>query len=374
VADDVRASDPELLERLTAEGPDLTDSRAAIRFDTFLFASAATVLITRAFLAATGYPQVGGHSQLHVAHVLWGGLLLGLAMTVMMVSLGSAARYWASLIGGIGFGLFIDEIGKFLTKDVNYFFRPAPAIIYGVLITAYVLGREVINRVKLTGPRTRALAAIAIADNELGQLTPARRETVETLLSAYSASESDQFYRRLLVATSTRHRRSTEEWVARSTTWLHSIFLAAARRAWVRVVVLAFLIYEVVAALATLGYLIIAVWITHDDTSKVSPSDIANFAGNVVQVTLIAIGLALLARHQWRVGLRPIRAGLFFSLMFTTVMEFEDQQFHALLDFAIGALLYTIVGAAAEAERRGEIGSRRSQPDHSPVAAASLPA
>ena len=55
----------------------MADSRASIRFDTFLFAAAATVLITRTYLKLTGYPQVGGHSQLHVAHVLWGGLLLG---------------------------------------------------------------------------------------------------------------------------------------------------------------------------------------------------------------------------------------------------------------------------------------------------------
>ncbi len=161
----------------------MADSRASIRFDTFLFTSAATVLITRTYLELTGYPQIGGHSQLHIAHVLWGGLLLFVAMTIMMVSVGSTAKFWASLIGGIGFGLFIDEIGKFLTKDVNYFFKPAIAIIYGVLITAYVIGREVLRRVKLTGPRTRALVAIGIADNELGQLTEARRDTLRALLA-----------------------------------------------------------------------------------------------------------------------------------------------------------------------------------------------
>src|SRR6202012_2430266 len=123
------------------------------------------------YLAATGYPQVGGHTQLHIAHVLWGGLLLGIAMTIMMTALGSTAKFWASLMGGVGFGLFIDEVGKFLTKDVNYFFRPAIAIIYGTLITAYVLGREILGRIKMTGARARAIAAIAIANDQLGQLS-----------------------------------------------------------------------------------------------------------------------------------------------------------------------------------------------------------
>ena len=50
-----------------------------------------------------------------------------------------------------------------------------------------------------------------------------------------------------------------------------------------------------------------------------------------------------------------IRSGLFLALMFTTVMEFADQQLHALADFATAAILFTIVGAAEQAARRGEI-------------------
>ncbi len=47
--------------------------------------------------------------------------------------------------------------------------------------------------------------------------------------------------------------------------------------------------------------------------------------------------------------------GLFFTLMFTTLMEFADQQLHAITDFVVIVVLYSIVGAAGEAERRGEI-------------------
>ncbi len=44
----------------------------------FLVAAVVTVMVTRALLAATGYPQLGG-AGLHVAHVLWGGLLMAVA-------------------------------------------------------------------------------------------------------------------------------------------------------------------------------------------------------------------------------------------------------------------------------------------------------
>ena len=39
--------------------------------ETFFIASVTSILVIRAFLAATGYPQLGGHG-LHIAHMLWG--------------------------------------------------------------------------------------------------------------------------------------------------------------------------------------------------------------------------------------------------------------------------------------------------------------
>ncbi len=333
----------------------LADSRATIRFDTFLFAAAATVLITRTYLKLTGYPQVGGHSELHVAHVLWGGLLLGAAMSIMMVSVGSIAKFWASLIGGIGFGLFIDEIGKFLTKDVNYFFKPAAAIIYGILVTAYVIGREVLRRIKLTGPRTRALVAIGIADNQLGQLTASRRDTLRSLLAAYSDDESDVMLRTLIETNPARGRRTSEEWAATIIARTHAIFLGAARRVWIQRIVIAVLVIEVVISLAEIAFVIVAVWLTDIDTSHISVSDLANFAGDVVQTVLLGTGLGLLARHKWRTGLVVIRMGLILALMYTTLMEFADQKVHGLIDFAVYVVLFAIVGAASEADRSGEL-------------------
>lgn len=97
---------------------DAVGDGALLRFEIFLFVSIATVLVTRGLLAATGYPKIGT-GELHIGHVLWGGLLLGVA--VLLIGMETQTRTWAASIAGIGFGLFIDELGKFLTKDVNYF-------------------------------------------------------------------------------------------------------------------------------------------------------------------------------------------------------------------------------------------------------------
>ncbi|MFN2236595.1 MAG: hypothetical protein ACK2U1_20385, partial [Anaerolineales bacterium] len=39
-----------------------------------LLSFAVSVVLTRLFLEITGYPKLG-NSELHIAHVLWGGLL-----------------------------------------------------------------------------------------------------------------------------------------------------------------------------------------------------------------------------------------------------------------------------------------------------------
>jgi hypothetical protein len=91
--------------------------------DSFLIVGALTVLALRVYLAAAHYPQLGGNG-LHIAHVLWGGLLMVVAIGMLLSLLTWTWQLTAALIGGVGFGLFIDELGKFLTSDNNYFFKP----------------------------------------------------------------------------------------------------------------------------------------------------------------------------------------------------------------------------------------------------------
>lgn len=153
---------------------------------TLLFVCAvATVIFTRAFLAATGYPQVGG-SKLHIAHVLWGGLLLLTALLATLAFLSPSAKPVAAVVGGVGFGLFIDEVGKFVTKDVNYFYRPAIAIIYVSFVVLFGVIRW-LSRRGFTADEATLSGLDALQRAAVGALSTQRRARIVALLDRTAA-------------------------------------------------------------------------------------------------------------------------------------------------------------------------------------------
>lgn len=99
----------------------------------FIVCAVSAILGIRLFLHITGYPQIG-NSTLHIAHLLWGGLLMLVSMVMLIAFIGRRSELWAVVLGGAGFGMFIDEVGKFVTRDNNYFFEPSVAIMYMVFV------------------------------------------------------------------------------------------------------------------------------------------------------------------------------------------------------------------------------------------------
>ena len=103
-----------------------------------LVSFAATVIGTRWFLSLTGFPQIGG-GDLHIAHALWGGAALFVAALLPILLAGRYVYLTAAAFAGIGIGLFIDEVGKFITAENDYFYPAAAPIIYATFLLAVLV-------------------------------------------------------------------------------------------------------------------------------------------------------------------------------------------------------------------------------------------
>ncbi len=153
----------------------------------FLVAAVASVLLIRLYLFVTGFPQLS-FGSLHIAHMLWGGLLMLAALFMALGFLSRTAHEWATVLGGIGFGAFIDELGKFLTHDSNYFFQPAISIIYVLFILIYLYIRTIFNRRPLTRPERLANAFELM---QQGSINGLNNEEEKAILSMLEHSDQD---------------------------------------------------------------------------------------------------------------------------------------------------------------------------------------
>jgi len=156
----------------------------------------ASVVGTRLFLQATGYPQIGG-ATLHIAHLLWGGLFLFIAIAIQL----TLANHWAynasAIIGGLGIGLFIDEVGKFITRTNDYFYPLAAPIIYGfflITVLAYLYLRQ--RRPNQSRPQLY-WALDELKDIVDQDYTEEEREAVQRVLQEVIATSDNATHRQI---------------------------------------------------------------------------------------------------------------------------------------------------------------------------------
>src|SRR3989304_1453524 len=134
-----------------------------------LLSFGASVVLTRLFLQLTGFPQLGG-GELHIAHVLWGGLLLFVASLLPLIFANRWVYTLSAILAGLGMGLFIAEGGKFTPQANDYFYPAAAPIIYAFFLLTVMLYVR-LRRPQRRNPRTelyRALEAFEeILDHDL---------------------------------------------------------------------------------------------------------------------------------------------------------------------------------------------------------------
>ena len=166
-------------------------------FELFFVSSIATILLVRMILAATGWPQLGG-GKIHFAHLLWGGIGMLLAFILFMAMQGRLWKTLATLSAGIGFGLFLDELGKFITSDNDYFFQPAVAIMYVLFVVLYFVFRW-LGRTDSMGPEAALVNSFDLA-KEAVMRAMSRVERDHALAMLGRADQSDPMVEALSTA------------------------------------------------------------------------------------------------------------------------------------------------------------------------------
>ena len=309
--------------------------------ETFLVSAVVTVIIIRAYLSATGYPQLGGNG-LHIAHVLWGGLLMLVGIFTMLLRLGRPALQLGAFVAGVGFGFFIDEIGKFVTSDVNYFFEPAVAMIY-VIFVVIALVLAVVRRRMTVDPRTALANAMALYDQAVTD--PAARDARRECLALLRIADQDD---PLVPVLTDALRRADATMVATPTRWQRMrirSYRAYARMAatrWFAPVLIAIFALSALASLAFAG-------IALAEPGEVTVPDWIQTGAAVAAAVLVIIGLFALRRsrlgaYQW------FERAVLVDILIGEVFAFYTQPATAVAGLAVDILLLLALRLAIRAE------------------------
>jgi hypothetical protein len=330
--------------------------------ETFLVAAVATILVIRTQLWLTNYPQLGGHG-LHIAHLLYGGMFMVVAIGILLTFVGRSPRRPAAIVGGVGFGFFIDELGKFITADNNYFFQPAAALIYLIFVGLFMLSRAMQRRGGLS-PSERLSNAIELAaEAAWGELDVVQKRRALALLDG--ADPADAVVgpvRRLLVdleAVPAAEPTRLSRWAdAVGAGYLRLI----ERRAFRPIVGWLFAIWAL-GSLVAVFELVLPLGIDvggamqgfrSDAVSHLAFVNVASLVGCTASAVLVALGLQRLRQHSRLAAYRMFERALLVSIFGTRVFAFVESQFGAVFGLAIDLLLLVTVRYVAEQERRLE--------------------
>ncbi len=315
---------------------------AGVYLESFLVAAVASVLVIRLFLELTGYPQIGG-GGLHIAHMLWGGLLMLASIIVLLSFLGKWAMQLAAVAGGAGFGTFIDEVGKFVTSDNDYFFQPAVAMIYVTFILIFIVIRALQRGATYTREEYLANALREIEEAALHDLDAEERK--RALLYLEKTTPGDAF------AVSLREALAETDFIAlskprlldRVKNLIKSFYHYVARLWWFPFFVIGFFIVQLILKLIYAFVLIFFVGLgwneildwqivgrTAERMRNLGFVDWAQIASSLLSGAFVLWGVMRMRRSRLA-SFRAFKRSVLVSIFLTQVFAFYQEQFSALL-------------------------------------------
>lgn len=318
--------------------------------EAFLVVAVTTMLLVRAALAATGWPQLGG-GKIHFAHLLWGGLGMLVALILFMAMQGRLWRQLATFVAGVGFGLFIDELGKFITSDNDYFFEPAIAIIYVVFVVLMLVARALTHE-RAISPQMALVSAFDLAkEATMRDLDESERREALALLAR--CDQDDPVVRDLTATlehvTVSQNRGNPYLWLKGALGRLYGRLVAWR---WFKVTVIG---WYVIVALMGFAYPFVAgMRPGHLDLAKAGELDFAE-VGQLVSAFASGV-LVLVAVLSWRrsrlAAYRWLERAILVTIFINEFFAFYEKQLTAVFGLFVVLVTYATIRLMVAEETR----------------------
>lgn len=343
----------------------------ARRQDLFLIAAITTVLVIRLQLWITNYPSLSP-GKLHIAHLLYGGVFMTAAIWMLSSYIGRRTVAPGVILGGIGFGFFIDEVGKFVTADNNYFFQPTAAIIYVVFIVLFFTSKW-LGRRRITLRERLGNAAVLASGRYMGEFSAYERRTAIDLLEPVRTNRQAK----TLLDTIERIHPEAERQpgrLERLVLWMQRTYDRWVETRWFQVTMIGAV---VVAILATTFGILELIFFSgghgHLTPAGYKADGLGNLKiGNLIPLASTAIasaigiaGLLPLLRGEREKAYRLFRIALQISIFVTYPFIFAEDSFSAVTGLLVTLAALGTVSAMLRQEERSPSSGRAPQ-DRSP--------
>ena len=320
----------------------------------FMVTAVATILVVRAALAATGWPQLGG-GKIHFAHLLWGGLGMLIALVIFMAMRGRLWQLLATLAAGIGFGLFIDELGKFITSDNDYFFQPAVAIMYLVFVALFLVGLAIVRGLTLSPPAALVNALELAQEAAIHDLDEGERTEALALLAL--CDQNDPLVRDLtqLLAATRPSSKGPPRLYLRLRARLRTLYESLLGRRWFKVLVVGWFVLVALGGLLAAVVVVVAAAAGQAESLTLDFWSLGGVVSTAVAGVLVVVGLvrwrrSRLAAYRW------FERALLVTIFISEFFAFYEDQLTAIFGLVVVLLTFATVRLMiAEEERRREL-------------------
>ncbi len=314
-----------------------------------------SVLCTRLFLRISGYPTIG-RGVWHLSHAIWGGIAMCIGMFMALGFYGRRTKQISAVIFGLGMGMFFDEIGKLVTRDYNYFFKPTGMIIYILFLSLFALYR-MLQKKQTKGP-VYTLYSILDRIGELAEDDLDEREQKSLLLLIDRLKESDgsrfanlaDGFRSGVLGWKTK-KYQTNKWLAWWRNGRRTIYKTLFKRKSVLTLLSILAIgYSVLAAVDTVlliqnranPNLLRVIYGEYGPNGQIELFLLAlKIISDGVTGVFFILGIIMVIFKRSRRGLMLFCRGLMIHIGLTSVFRFYFEQFSAVFGLLFSLILYT---------------------------------